>query len=491
MKVFLNLIFLNLFFFQNNNKNILINSYIINCDEIGRCYVSKNDNSTGIYIEPGILPLTPEKNISPQKNVTSIPVSQWDINQKPIGKSILGVLTGSTTKECAGGLNECFNGCCNSGICSDPVGVCVRYANRNRLLILITGFVFLLLVIIYWGTWYAFGVIWNAKPKVLKSENIYIRFAPSKIAIVETEKNSTPRGEGENFKNNKYNYDEKTDREENNNLMAEVHGGQDGQGGKIYEKNSDLLQNKNFELVQRNNFPKENINENIYSSSRSGNNLITQTHKNEIIYEDENNQNFKPEDFEKYSPNINKWMNQGGTNNMDAIPEESFKSSFVTVENDRKKLGESIFRRNKTNTNNTTKEIKKIGNVRNIENNILGTTMERKTREDVFDGLNEEKHLGEHYIGGNSFKKINKNTALIVNSNPVVEVKSNELGNDDVQMNAVRVNSALAKNQQDGRNNQNKNVELIEIDDKGLRTDENLKEGEKKDGDNFYDWMFN
>lgn len=488
MKFFLNLIFLNLFFFLAPK----IQAYVVNCDEIGRCYVTKTENITGGYILPGMLPLTPEKNISPSKNVTSIPVSQWDINQKPIGISVLGYLAGSTTLECTGGINECYNGCCNEGKCSDPVGICVRYENRNKLVILITGFVFLLLLLFYWTAWYLFGVIWNAKPKILKSDNIYIRFAPPKITISndESEKSPTSRGDLQNNlstgKLNKYNYEEKTDREENKNLMS---------GNlKEYKNKKSIPMNENNEEL--------NADENPYSSNR--NFLQQNKNKNEIIYEEEYNTNtnnnnnvndeFNAQEFnDKYSPNhiTNKWMNAGGENIMDAIPEESFKSSTVEIDS-RKKLGESIFRRNKTNktnttTNNNTKVGDKIGNARNNEI-ILENSMQKNTREDVF---NVHEKFGDNYITNNNTSNSVRNDNLIVNTKPALS-ENIELGKTDIHMNAMRIISAYEKDENNIKSNtitNNNNQELIQVDDKGLKTNENLKVNEKKE--EFYDWMFN
>ena len=180
-----------------------VHSYTVNCDARGACWLQMSNNES-FYLNIGRVPLQIEKNIVPLKNITSNTDNSWKTNQKVLGYSLLGLLTRSVKYECTGGLNECVNGCCNKGLCSDPLNVCVAYSNNIRLIDLIVGFIFLLFFIVYWTLFYVFGIIYNAKPKVSKADNIYSRFAQPKQEN-ETEKIITPNnfGSTDKFEENK------------------------------------------------------------------------------------------------------------------------------------------------------------------------------------------------------------------------------------------------------------------------------------------------
>jgi hypothetical protein len=148
-----------------------VSLYNVKCDKIGACWVQMA-NADNFYLNVGKMPFIFDKNTVPMKNTTLGPDYLGTI-QKTVGYSPQGYLAGSQTYECTGGLEECINGCCKKGLCTDPQNICVTYGNRIRLVYLIIGFIFLLFFIVYWAVFYILGIIYNAKPKINKSDNIY------------------------------------------------------------------------------------------------------------------------------------------------------------------------------------------------------------------------------------------------------------------------------------------------------------------------------
>jgi hypothetical protein len=192
-----------------------VSCWTVNCDKKGACYISVDNSNNSIYITPGIIPFTTDKNIIPLKNFTTISDDNWNINQTQIGYSLHGILTGSNYYECAGGLGECFNGCCRLGTCSQPLNVCTMYINDVKLVFLILGFFYIIVFILYWGLFYAFGVVYNSKPR-MKKDIIYIRMAPPKIFMSDLEKNGVI-GEPEKLERNENANTETNTRRENTN----------------------------------------------------------------------------------------------------------------------------------------------------------------------------------------------------------------------------------------------------------------------------------
>jgi hypothetical protein len=115
--------------------------------------------------------------LEPQKNLTSLPEIELEVDQKYPGFSKYGLLPESNIYECAGGLDECIGGCCKNGMCSDPRNTCVIYSNDINLIYLITGFLTFIIIFTYWTIFLAFGVIFNTKPKTKKTDNIYSKFS--------------------------------------------------------------------------------------------------------------------------------------------------------------------------------------------------------------------------------------------------------------------------------------------------------------------------
>jgi hypothetical protein len=184
-----------------------VSCWTVNCDKKGACFIQMINSSTYLYISPGYLPVNSEKNEIPIKNFTTISDDMWNVNQKQMGFSEKGILPGLKKYECAGGLNECISSCCKMGRCTDPLDICVSYNNDVRLVFLIIGFLFAILFILYWIFFYAFGVIYNSKPKIIK-DNIYSRLEAPKVFLNDLEKNGTSEGPYRNI----------SGKENNNNL---------------------------------------------------------------------------------------------------------------------------------------------------------------------------------------------------------------------------------------------------------------------------------
>ena len=192
-----------------------VSCWTVDCDKKGACYISVENINNSIYITPGIIPYTTDKNSIPMKNFTNISDDNWNINPSQVGYSLKGILTGSKNCECAGGLGECVDGCCRLGMCSEPLNLCTIYLNDVKLVFLIIGFFYVIIFILYWGVFYAFGVIYNSKPK-MKKEIIYIKMAPPKIFMTDLEKNAAS-SEPEKFDINENAFTESNTRRDNHN----------------------------------------------------------------------------------------------------------------------------------------------------------------------------------------------------------------------------------------------------------------------------------
>jgi hypothetical protein len=143
-------------------------SYSVDCDNNGYCKIKYDDVNTPVAIQPGYLPSIPQKNIKPFKSPSindNINNPQQQILHRPksTGFSINGKLPDSDLYVCAGGLGECINSCCNNGLCSDPFYFCYIQENTVKLIILIVGLLFVILIIIYWVFYYLVGVWYNAQ----------------------------------------------------------------------------------------------------------------------------------------------------------------------------------------------------------------------------------------------------------------------------------------------------------------------------------------
>lgn len=168
----------------------LIYSWTVQCDDRGSCTVNLSTQNSTIYLQPGILPKIPEKNIIPLKNSSNSIMPALQVKEKPHGISLRGFLPGSDKYQCADGLGECYQGCCNDGLCSDPSFICSIHENNNNLMMLFTGIIFIIVIIAYWTTYYIFGHIYNQKPLENTADNIYSKFNPQFNLSNKSETNS-------------------------------------------------------------------------------------------------------------------------------------------------------------------------------------------------------------------------------------------------------------------------------------------------------------
>ncbi len=381
--------------------------WTVNCDNKGGCTVQISTTNTSIYITQGYLPMNPEKNIIPLKNVTMISNNLWNTNQKAAGFSIMGLMGRSSKYECAGGLNECVNSCCNMGKCSDPQDICVMYSNKIRIIYLIVGFVFLLLFILYWIFFYLLGVFYNTKPIVKKSDNIYIRFAPPKILLNEDKNDVAPsdRFESENNINNGKNVESKI---QDPNLIPKINSQHHNNENIVNNSRKNIISNDNHEFDK-------NFNSEIY-------------HQNDPIKNIQNDIN------------------------MDAIPEESYKSSLET--DPKKKMGDSIFNRKKTQNKSDATQIKYDINEGKA---LIGDSNE--INED-FNITNSTKNINKFENINVKFEEIKMNTNVISLNNKDYKINHENRIVEDSKLNEEIFSS---------NNENNYLITNSEFDDKGVK----------------------
>ena len=213
--------------------------YTIKCDKRGAC-VMQVSNFYDFYVRPGSNPVIYEKNAVPLKNTTILQEYMATFKKKE-GYSLLGLLPESKNYECSGGLGECIGGCCKNGLCTDPYNICVTYDNSIRLVYLIIGFFFLLLFLLYWITFYVFGIFYNSNPKISKNDSY---------------KKSTLKQENESNKIFTPNNLGSTDKlEENKNLIgtndhqvvADSNSHKVPQSEQLYNKGIELERNQNID----------------------------------------------------------------------------------------------------------------------------------------------------------------------------------------------------------------------------------------------------
>ena len=168
-----------------------VSPWTVDCTDQGYCTVFLSTTNSYIYLQPGVLPVIPEKNLIPLKNSTNsipIPIS---VKETPNGISVKGLLKGSDVYECADGLSECFQGCCLNGQCTDPTFVCSTHENNIKEMLLIIGVLFIIFIIAYWTVYYIFGHYYNLKPLENTTDNIYSKFN-AKLSSSNSEKCPTP-----------------------------------------------------------------------------------------------------------------------------------------------------------------------------------------------------------------------------------------------------------------------------------------------------------
>ena len=176
--------------------NHSIKCWDVTCDKLGQCNIILANSNKTMTITPFHLPLIPEKNVVPLKNNSNSIMNEIVTSIKSIseGKPRYGYVPNSQF-ECADGVGECINGCCRNGFCSDPENLCTMNVSEIKVIILIVGLVFVVLIIGFWITFYLLGVVNNKKPLLSKEEEIYVRFTP-KIRTVEDMSENNIGGSG-------------------------------------------------------------------------------------------------------------------------------------------------------------------------------------------------------------------------------------------------------------------------------------------------------
>lgn len=159
-------------------KNLLILSFLLlapkikswysRCDASGRCYIGNTPESVNIYLTPGYVPIIEGSTVIPLPDTNQTKV--FDI-QAIAGYSLYGPLKNSKKGyECTGGLSECANSYCNEGKCAEAKNVLKDRRNKVKLIIIITVFVFVGIILVYWGVFFILGFKYN---KQLQSQGEY------------------------------------------------------------------------------------------------------------------------------------------------------------------------------------------------------------------------------------------------------------------------------------------------------------------------------
>jgi hypothetical protein len=135
--------------FEIEYKDRFLSDLFISCDTKGIC--TRSDN---VKLKIGWISKVPLKDFTQLYNPV---LSENIISINPYeGSYSLSFLKGSKNYTCADGVNECFNSCCNKGLCSDPSNICTVALKSSAAIIYGTCIGFGILTIIYWV---AFGII--------------------------------------------------------------------------------------------------------------------------------------------------------------------------------------------------------------------------------------------------------------------------------------------------------------------------------------------
>ena len=153
------------FSFQINQHTRFLSDLFISCDTRGIC--SRSDE---IQLKIGWVSKVPLKDFTqlynPKLTGNIVSINPYE------GSYSLSFLKGSKNFTCADGVNECFNSCCNKGLCSDPSNVCTVALKSSAAIIYGTCIGFGIVTIIYWVGFGIIGVKYSKKKaKVQIKEN--------------------------------------------------------------------------------------------------------------------------------------------------------------------------------------------------------------------------------------------------------------------------------------------------------------------------------
>lgn len=144
------------------NRRDLQVDFIIKCSKEGSCQRSDN-----IQLKLGWVPRIPQKNfqnIFDTKEKTIVSLNPFT------NSTSLQFIKGSKNFTCADGVNECFNSCCNKGLCTDPSNVCTEALKSSKARIYATCIAYVLMAIAYWVVFGYLGVKYSKKKATVQIE---------------------------------------------------------------------------------------------------------------------------------------------------------------------------------------------------------------------------------------------------------------------------------------------------------------------------------
>ena len=157
------------------------------CDKTGNCKIIENNEE--IYLLPGYLPFYPSETVNPKNSpyIKSQDVANFTLNILT-GYPKKGILKGSKNNyECAGGINECVNSCCEDGYCKGTKYNCNEKNDTIQIIIVIVASIFGIILIFFWIYYFIIGCNYNKiverdsdEKKELKENQNYGNFVQHK-----------------------------------------------------------------------------------------------------------------------------------------------------------------------------------------------------------------------------------------------------------------------------------------------------------------------
>lgn len=308
----MNILFLSIYFIIIINILSFSLETYTKCEDTGICYISQ-DNKFWSEIEPGY-------SFGFSLNETLITIKKEDINyndnddelsiQYLPSYSKKGLLKGSKEYECAGGLNECVNSCCNKGICQGISLYCNTEEDKIIEIYIIIGSIFAFLIIVYWLIFVIMGCHFNSNKEkyyVLKKNQGYEKIKEKNLAKEEDNNNINNDERLLTLKNNTILAD-KAKQIYNDNVINESIAKSDNGSvylSKLQSSNDNSENNNDFEMMG-NNIETITIRKRLNNfATISNSNLVSITKKSEGESEDQ-----KDEKLEDTVERRKKWENK-------------------------------------------------------------------------------------------------------------------------------------------------------------------------------------
>jgi len=151
-------------------------SYTVSCDYMGDCSFIIDNKTFNL----------PQRHIPLYKEISNDQIDyKWNesfyllkLEKQIDGVSNFGLLKGTKNGyECSGGLYECKDSCCLDGFCVEILFFCDREVKYVKIVYMLIGVFFLILIILYWITYCLLGCKYKDDlTKTMKEEEELYKF---------------------------------------------------------------------------------------------------------------------------------------------------------------------------------------------------------------------------------------------------------------------------------------------------------------------------